>query len=129
MEAVERVRSGASETEVYEDDGGERRWRLVSSNGRILADSGEGYSSEGGAREAAERFEGLAPEADTVEKGAAYFTVYKDAAKEWRWRLVTSNGRIVADSGEGYTERNDAVEAVARIRIHSSAPTLTSDGD
>lgn len=27
---------------------------------------------------------------------------YKDAANEWRWRIVASNGQIVADSSEGY---------------------------
>ena len=28
--------------------------------------------------------------------------IYKDATKEYRWRLIASNGRIVADSGEGF---------------------------
>jgi C1A family cysteine protease len=27
---------------------------------------------------------------------------YKDQANEWRWRVIASNGRIVADCGEGY---------------------------
>jgi uncharacterized protein YegP (UPF0339 family) len=126
-EAVERVQTGDAETEVYEDESGEHRWRLVHDNGNILADSGEGYSSERAARDAAERFEGVAPDADVVEKGSAYFTVYKDAAGEWRWHLVASNGRIIADSGEGYTERNDAVEAVGRIRRHSPAPVVSDE--
>ena len=26
---------------------------------------------------------------------------YKDNKGEWRWRLKASNGRIIADSGEG----------------------------
>ena len=28
---------------------------------------------------------------------------YIDKKKEYRWRLIASNGRIIADSGEGYT--------------------------
>jgi uncharacterized protein len=28
--------------------------------------------------------------------------LYKDNANEWRFRIVASNGRTVADSGEGY---------------------------
>lgn len=28
---------------------------------------------------------------------------------EWRWQLIASNGRIVADSGEGYKRRVDCV--------------------
>ncbi len=125
MEAVERVQKVSGETEVYEDDGGEWRWRYVASNGKIVADSAEGYSSEDSAEEAAGNFEKVVPEADTVRKGEAYFTVYKDKADEWRWRLVASNGRIVADSGEGYTERNDCVEALERVKKHSTAPTTT----
>jgi uncharacterized protein YegP (UPF0339 family) len=30
------------------------------------------------------------------------YVYYKDAKGEWRWRLVAANGRIIADSGEGY---------------------------
>lgn len=34
------------------------------------------------------------------------YIYYKDNKDEWRWRLKASNGRIIADSGEGYsTER------------------------
>ena len=35
----------------------------------------------------------------------ATFEVFRDSAGEWRWRLVASNGNIIADSGEGYTKR------------------------
>lgn len=31
--------------------------------------------------------------------------VYKDRKKEWRWRIKSRNGRILADSGEGYKRR------------------------
>lgn len=29
--------------ELYQDDAGEYRWRLIANNGRIVATSGEGY--------------------------------------------------------------------------------------
>lgn len=32
---------------------------------------------------------------------------YQDDSGEWRWRAVAPNGRIVADSGEGYKNRGD----------------------
>lgn len=35
----------------YADAAGEHRWHVKAPNGRILADSGEGYTSEAGARE------------------------------------------------------------------------------
>lgn len=37
---------------IYEDDGGEWRWRLKAANGRIISDSAEGYTSKAGARRA-----------------------------------------------------------------------------
>lgn len=39
---------------------------------------------------------------------------YKDAAGEWRWRRVAPNGRIVADSGEGYVDLQNAREGAER---------------
>lgn len=47
--------------------------------------------------------------------------VYFDAAGEWRWRITARNGRIVADSGEGYTRKSAAVAAVRKIIIACSA--------
>lgn len=41
--------------------------------------------------------------------------IYKDAAGEWRWALRAANGITIADSGEGYVERNDCLEAWARV--------------
>lgn len=43
----------SAEVRVYEDAAGEFRWRLVGRNGRILADSAEGYTSRFGAKRAA----------------------------------------------------------------------------
>lgn len=34
--------------------------------------------------------------------------LYRDAANDWRWRFVAANGRIVADSAEGYSSRDKA---------------------
>lgn len=30
------------------------------------------------------------------------FKVYKDKKNEYRWRLIASNGKIIADCAEGY---------------------------
>lgn len=43
------------------------------------------------------------------------FEVYRDKAGEYRWRLLAVNGQIAADSGEGYTRREDAHRAVATL--------------
>lgn len=57
------------------------------------------------------------------------FTVYQDRSKEWRWR-AKRNGRITADSGEGYTRRYDCERAVRRFvkSIHKKAVLFTENG-
>ncbi len=37
--------------------------------------------------------------------------VYRDAAGRWRWHYRAANGRILADSGQSYKRRIDAVTA------------------
>jgi uncharacterized protein YegP (UPF0339 family) len=41
---------------IYEDERGEWRWRVRANNGRIIADSGEGYKTKGNCRRAWNRF-------------------------------------------------------------------------
>ncbi len=42
--------------------------------------------------------------------------VYR-ALDGWRWRLVAPNGLIVADSGEAYTSRGNALRAAKRLSV------------
>lgn len=37
------------------------------------------------------------------------------AVDGWRWRLKANNGRIVADSGEAYASRPNAIRAARRL--------------
>lgn len=48
------------------------------------------------------------------------FEIFKDAAGEWRWRL-TSGGKAIAASAEGYRRRHVAVNAVEALK--KLAPT------
>lgn len=43
------------------------------------------------------------------------FHVYKDKAGEWRWKLKARNGRVVADSGEGYKRKAAAIKTLTSI--------------
>jgi uncharacterized protein YegP (UPF0339 family) len=117
--SVDSIREDVSDVdfEVYEDNREEHRWRLKAANGEVVATSGEGYASESGAEDAVDRVKRLAPDADALDVGLAAFEVYEDEGEEWRWRLRHRNGNVIADSGEGYTERNkthDAIESVKR---------------
>jgi uncharacterized protein YegP (UPF0339 family) len=112
--------------EVYEDKGGEYRWRLIHQNGNTIADSGDGYESKDGAEDAVERFRRTAPEAHVLDIGTAVFEIYGDTAEEWRWRLRHRNGRILADSGEGYASRSGAEDGVNSIKRNAPNATVTA---
>jgi uncharacterized protein YegP (UPF0339 family) len=106
--------------EVYRDNAGEYRWRLIHENGNIIADGGEGYSSRTKATQGLRSVRENAP-----EDGNADFEVYKDAGGEYRWRLRHANGEIIADGGEGYASKGNAADAVERVRTYApDAPHL-----
>ena len=44
------------------------------------------------------------------------FHIYQDKRGEWRWRLKARNGRIVADSGEGYVRKGGALRAAETVQ-------------
>jgi uncharacterized protein YegP (UPF0339 family) len=53
----------------------------------------------------------------------AEFEIYQDKTGDWRWRLCAGNGEILADSGEGYEDRDDCEKAIALVReIAPAAP-------
>lgn len=44
-----------------------------------------------------------------------WFELYRKTY-EWRWRLKAANGRIIADSGEGYANKADALHAIGLVQ-------------
>ncbi|MDP8078372.1 YegP family protein [Phocoenobacter skyensis] len=44
------------------------------------------------------------------------FETYLDNAVEWRWRLRANNGKIIADSGEGYKEYRDCLHGIDLVK-------------
>jgi uncharacterized protein len=53
-----------------------------------------------------------------------HFNLYKDDAGEWRWRLIASNGKIVADSAEGYTTKANAQAGIASVKEGAAAAAV-----
>lgn len=51
----------------------------------------------------------------------AEFVVYKDRVSQYRWRFIADNGKIIADSGEGYINRSDCIHGIGIIK--KEAPT------
>lgn len=50
------------------------------------------------------------------------YHVYRDAQNKWRWRLKAANGNILADSGEGYSNKSDCLAGIASVKASGSAP-------
>lgn len=50
--------------------------------------------------------------------------IYVDDACEYRWRIVASNGNILADSGEGYKTRTGTLKGITALQKAMSKLTL-----
>ncbi len=95
--------------ETYQDARKEHRWRLKSSNGQIIATSGQGYKDKRDCKSAIDR----------IKKDAATkltFETYQDAMQQYRWRLKSTNGQNIATSGQGYKDKRDCANAIETIK-------------
>ena len=94
--------------ETYADTKGESRWRLKSSNGQVIATSGQGYKDKRDCKNAIER----------IKKDAKKlkFETYDDAKGETRWRLKSTNGQVIATSGQGYKDKRNSENAISVIK-------------
>lgn len=50
------------------------------------------------------------------------FYIYRDVSGYWRWTLVASNGRKIADSGESYYNKADCQHGISLVKSSSNAP-------
>ena len=55
-----------------------------------------------------------------------HFEIYTDTEGFWRWRLVAGNGRIVADSGEGYDNLSNVERAVSDLEAWVKVATTNA---
>lgn len=101
--------------EIYEDVSGQRRWRLRSRD-RIVADSGDPRWDPDDVREALERVRDGTPDGPLVEDGSPHSEVYRDQGGDWHWRLVGPEGRVLADSADGYATMAAARDAIEALR-------------
>lgn len=56
--------------------------------------------------------------------------VYTDQAGEWRWKFVAGNNRIMADSSEGYIEKDGCLSALEEVLggYVATVPTVVDEG-
>ena len=69
------------------------------------------------------------PSEDERIASQATFELFEDAVEEWRWRLRHRNGNIVADSGQGYASRSNAVEAVTGVKRNAPGADAEETAD
>lgn len=50
------------------------------------------------------------------------YVMYKDTQGQWRWKLVSANSRIVANSGEGYYNKTDCRSAIDLVKSSANVP-------
>jgi len=50
------------------------------------------------------------------------YYIYKDAGGQWRWYLEAANNRKIANSGEGYHNKDDCLAAIQLVKSSSAAP-------
>lgn len=50
------------------------------------------------------------------------FYIYKDNQGYWRWYLNAANNRKIADSGEGYNNKQDCLSAIDLVKSAFNAP-------
>lgn len=51
-----------------------------------------------------------------------HYKLYRDRLNQWRWRYVAANGRTIADSGEGYYRREDAMNGIQIMKASYNSP-------
>ncbi|MFC6824958.1 HVO_2922 family protein [Halopelagius fulvigenes] len=54
----------------------------------------------------------------------ATFEVFQDSAGEWRWRLVAPNGKIIADSGEGYQSKQGVERGIDSVKRNAGGADI-----
>lgn len=50
------------------------------------------------------------------------YQVYRDVNQQWRWRLVAGNNRTIANSGEGFHNKQDCLASIALVKSSAQAP-------
>ena len=52
------------------------------------------------------------------------FEVYKDKIGEFRWRLTHTNGQVIANSGEGYTTKVNAIGGIKSVKGNAAKAVI-----
>ena len=56
------------------------------------------------------------------------FHIFQDAKLEWRWQLSGDDGKKIADSGEGYRDKDACLETISAVKASDEAIVLENLG-
>lgn len=114
--------------ELYADSAGEFRWRLRHRNGQLIAEPGQGYTSKENAIGGIDSVKENAPAAPLDDHSApggpqetpeAAFELFRDRADRFRWRLRHENNQIIAEPGQGYTSKVNAMGGIDSVKVNA----------
>ncbi|HEY9404249.1 MAG TPA: DUF1508 domain-containing protein [Pyrinomonadaceae bacterium] len=54
------------------------------------------------------------------------YVIYRDTVGQYRWRYVASNGKTIADSGEGYYNKSDCARGIEIMKGSANDPVADS---
>ena len=57
----------------------------------------------------------------------AKFEIYQDAKSEFRWRFQANNGKVLAESQEGYLNRDNCRHAIILIKQETGNATISDE--
>ena len=55
---------------------------------------------------------------------AAKFEIYKDKTGDFRWRLTHTNGQIIANSGESYKAKANAMGGINSVKENAPSAVV-----
>jgi uncharacterized protein len=55
------------------------------------------------------------------------FQLYKDTQRQWRWRLKAPNGNTIAESGEAYHNKKDALRGIDIVKGEATSKGVIHD--
>ena len=94
--------------QVYQDGSSRHRWRLMGTNGEVVAAAAESFASRSNAEHAARAF--------VSGTGSWRYEIYRDNSGGFRWRAKASNGETVAVSPGSFVTMASAERAADYIR-------------
>lgn len=110
----------------FQDKQHQWRWKLLNQEGRIVADSAEGYHHQTDCRHGADLFTHHSPQTAArvvanptrENSGRGYdWECFPDVDGKWRWHFQAANNRIIADSGNHAAEtEQQALALVERVK-------------